>query len=70
MVRLAKLEMTSLQQYLRWFVCLSDVKVQSVEELQQNKHYEKLLKKQRKELKELRKKHLKKVRTDGFNYRN
>uniref|UniRef100_A0AAX7VMC1 1-phosphatidylinositol 4,5-bisphosphate phosphodiesterase n=1 Tax=Astatotilapia calliptera TaxID=8154 RepID=A0AAX7VMC1_ASTCA len=69
-VRLAKMEMTSLQQYLRWFVCLSDVKVQSVEELQQNKHYEKLLKKQRKELKELRKKHLKKVRTDGFNYRN
>lgn len=40
---------------------LTDVKVQSVEELQQNKHYEKLLKKQRKELKELRKKHLKKV---------
>uniref|UniRef100_A0A3P8QSX3 1-phosphatidylinositol 4,5-bisphosphate phosphodiesterase n=1 Tax=Astatotilapia calliptera TaxID=8154 RepID=A0A3P8QSX3_ASTCA len=38
-----------------------NVKVQSVEELQQNKHYEKLLKKQRKELKELRKKHLKKV---------
>lgn len=70
MVRLAKMEMRSLQQHLRWFVCLSDVKVQSVEELQQNKHYEKLLKKQRKELKELRKKHLKKVHTDGFNYRN
>uniref|UniRef100_A0A3Q4GXH8 1-phosphatidylinositol 4,5-bisphosphate phosphodiesterase n=1 Tax=Neolamprologus brichardi TaxID=32507 RepID=A0A3Q4GXH8_NEOBR len=35
--------------------------IPSVEELQQNKNYEKLLKKQRKELKELRKKHLKKV---------
>uniref|UniRef100_A0A669BKZ0 Phosphoinositide phospholipase C n=1 Tax=Oreochromis niloticus TaxID=8128 RepID=A0A669BKZ0_ORENI len=70
MVRLAKMETASLQQHLCWFVCLSDIKVQSVEELQQNKHYEKLLKKQRKELKELRKKHLKKVHTDGFNYRN
>uniref|UniRef100_A0A669F9T7 Phosphoinositide phospholipase C n=1 Tax=Oreochromis niloticus TaxID=8128 RepID=A0A669F9T7_ORENI len=68
--RLAKMETASLQQHLCWFVCLSDIKVQSVEELQQNKHYEKLLKKQRKELKELRKKHLKKVHTDGFNYRN
>uniref|UniRef100_A0A669DR01 1-phosphatidylinositol 4,5-bisphosphate phosphodiesterase n=1 Tax=Oreochromis niloticus TaxID=8128 RepID=A0A669DR01_ORENI len=61
MVRLAKMETASLQQHLCWFVCLSDIKVQSVEELQQNKHYEKLLKKQRKELKELRKKHLKKA---------
>uniref|UniRef100_A0AAQ5Y6M1 Phosphoinositide phospholipase C n=1 Tax=Amphiprion ocellaris TaxID=80972 RepID=A0AAQ5Y6M1_AMPOC len=42
-------------------VCLSDVQVQSVEELKQQKGYMKLLKKQGKELKELRKKHLKKV---------
>uniref|UniRef100_A0A8C5NI41 Phosphoinositide phospholipase C n=1 Tax=Gouania willdenowi TaxID=441366 RepID=A0A8C5NI41_GOUWI len=51
------------------FVCvcrpLLDVPVDSVEHLKQQKGYLKLLKKQGKELKELRKKHLKKVRTDG-----
>ncbi|XP_071333869.1 1-phosphatidylinositol 4,5-bisphosphate phosphodiesterase beta-3 [Trachinotus anak] len=40
---------------------LTDVQVQSIEELKQQKSYMKLLKKQSKELKELRKKHLKKV---------
>uniref|UniRef100_A0A3B5AVL8 1-phosphatidylinositol 4,5-bisphosphate phosphodiesterase n=1 Tax=Stegastes partitus TaxID=144197 RepID=A0A3B5AVL8_9TELE len=42
-------------------LCLSDIHVQSAEELKQHKSYMKLLKKQGKELKELRKKHLKKV---------
>lgn len=41
----------------------SDIQVQSVEELKQQKGYLKLLKKQTKDLKELRKKHLKKVQT-------
>uniref|UniRef100_A0A665TU03 1-phosphatidylinositol 4,5-bisphosphate phosphodiesterase n=1 Tax=Echeneis naucrates TaxID=173247 RepID=A0A665TU03_ECHNA len=40
---------------------LTDVQVQSIEELKQQKGYLKLLKKQSKELKEMRKKHLKKV---------
>nr|XP_019950970.1 PREDICTED: 1-phosphatidylinositol 4,5-bisphosphate phosphodiesterase beta-3-like [Paralichthys olivaceus] len=40
---------------------LTDVNVNSIEELRQQKSYLKLLKKQSKELKELRKKHLKKV---------
>uniref|UniRef100_A0A7N9AV74 1-phosphatidylinositol 4,5-bisphosphate phosphodiesterase n=1 Tax=Mastacembelus armatus TaxID=205130 RepID=A0A7N9AV74_9TELE len=40
---------------------LTDVQVHSVEELRQQKSYLKLLKKQSQELKELRKKHLKKV---------
>ncbi|XP_040887004.1 1-phosphatidylinositol 4,5-bisphosphate phosphodiesterase beta-3 [Toxotes jaculatrix] len=40
---------------------LTDVPVQSIEELKQQKSYAKLLKKHSKELKELRKKHLKKV---------
>lgn len=41
----------------------SDIQAQSIEELKQQKNYLKLLKKQGKELKELRKKHLKKVHT-------
>lgn len=44
-------------------VHLSDVQVHSIEELKQQKGYMKLLKKQSKDLKELRKKHLKKVHT-------
>uniref|UniRef100_UPI003AAA6303 1-phosphatidylinositol 4,5-bisphosphate phosphodiesterase beta-3 n=1 Tax=Centroberyx gerrardi TaxID=166262 RepID=UPI003AAA6303 len=40
---------------------LSDLQVQPIEDLKQQKNYVKLLKKQCKELKELRKKHLKKV---------
>lgn len=40
----------------------ADVQPQWMEELKQQKHYVKLLKKQGKELKELRKKHLKKVK--------
>lgn len=43
-------------------VCCSDIQVQTIEELKQEKGYVKLIKKQNKELKELRKKHLKKVR--------
>lgn len=39
-----------------------DVQTQLIEELKQQKNYVKLLKKQSKELKELRKKHHKKVR--------
>lgn len=39
-----------------------EVQTQSIEELKQQKNYMKLLKKHGKELKELRKKHLKKVR--------
>lgn len=39
-----------------------EVQTQSIEELKQQKSYAKLLKKHSKELKELRKKHLKKVR--------
>ncbi|XP_077598381.1 1-phosphatidylinositol 4,5-bisphosphate phosphodiesterase beta-3 isoform X2 [Stigmatopora nigra] len=42
-------------------VVLTEVRVQSVEELRQQKSYLKLIKKQSKDLKELRKKHLKKV---------
>ena len=42
-------------------VCVSEVLVQSTEELRQQKSYVKTLKKQSKELKDLRKKHLKKV---------
>lgn len=41
----------------------SDIQVQCVEELKQQKGYLKLMKKQSKDLKELRKKHLKKVET-------
>uniref|UniRef100_A0A8D0APT7 Phosphoinositide phospholipase C n=1 Tax=Sander lucioperca TaxID=283035 RepID=A0A8D0APT7_SANLU len=44
-------------------VCLSDVQAQSIEELKQQKSYSKLLKNQSKDLKEMRKKHLKKVHT-------
>lgn len=40
------------------------MEVLSIEELKQQKNYVKLLKKQEKDLKELRKKHLKKV--EGF----
>lgn len=42
-------------------VCFTVIEPQSVEELKQHNSYLKLLKKQCKELKELRKKHLKKV---------
>lgn len=53
--------------WTRWLisVCLSlsDVQVEGIEELKQQKGYVKLLKKQSKDLKELRKKHLKKVHT-------
>lgn len=45
------------------FLCLSDIQSQSIEELKQQKNYQKLIKKQSKELKEMRKKHLKKVRS-------
>jgi len=42
-------------------ICFSDIEAQSIEELRQQKSFLKLLKKQSKEVKELRKKHLKKV---------
>lgn len=45
------------------FLFLADVQVYSIDELKQQKNYMKLLKKQNKELKELQKKHLKKVHT-------
>lgn len=48
--------------FLPFSLALSDLQAQSTEELKQQKSYLKLLKKQCKELKELRKKHLKKVR--------
>uniref|UniRef100_A0A8C9TSK5 1-phosphatidylinositol 4,5-bisphosphate phosphodiesterase n=1 Tax=Scleropages formosus TaxID=113540 RepID=A0A8C9TSK5_SCLFO len=46
--------------------CGSDIQPQSLDELKQHKSYLKLLKKQCKELKELRKKHLKKVTPPAF----
>ena len=46
-------------------VCVSEVLVQSTEELRQQKSYVKTLKKQSKELKDLHKKHLKKVPSPG-----
>ena len=42
---------------------LSDIQAQSIEELKQQKGYLKLMKKQSKDLKEMRKKHLKKVQS-------
>uniref|UniRef100_A0A8C3AK00 1-phosphatidylinositol 4,5-bisphosphate phosphodiesterase n=1 Tax=Cyclopterus lumpus TaxID=8103 RepID=A0A8C3AK00_CYCLU len=50
---------------------LADVQAQSIEELREQKSFLKLLKKQSKEVKELRKKHLKKVRsqTDVFTHK-
>lgn len=57
--------MASFQQDLhcKSYISASDIQAQSIEELKQQKNYLKLLKKQGKELKELRKKHLKKVHT-------